>query len=662
MADSRAATFEVIWHRPTDSQVAARGLGAAVQVIMELPELFDFDLSVEAGAEEPLAAAFIVGGVDAQHAHAIATEIRSVLNGYVPWMGLGEVKPHVPKAGPPPSRIYDLVEVSGPGRPVLHEFAPCWSVAAAQPTRTTMNVRVSRMNLDGVEEPSLACEVSVSGDGGGVATVAATLAGELAGSTRYATRPRRYRALGVSLDLPIDVAGRLLSTPARIRNGWPVHPVIPSQDIMTIFADSVPPHSAVFGGSGLGKTTFLEHRIKDHVDRGDQVVVLCPHGDLPRRAAQILDAAGVPFDAVDFGHAESPPRWSVLSPPTGVPAAEWLDVLPEIVLARWREKHDLNGAMAGPMWHFAFMAAATLLGLDPTGPKAITAVGDLLTGDFDQRWVRAAAQAGTEDALDRLRQVRAAIANDKEQSYQPWLMSKLSVFTSNSRVRRIVDNSESSFDVARAFSGRSLLVSAPQSALGDDGSSVVLTGVLHQIWNVARRRPTGHRRNILLVIDEAQLLDPKVTGALLREGRKFGLELVVASQSPSSLERDLREAVLVNTGAIGTFRVGPADAGLLDMKFPTVSVGTIERLPRFTMAVTNAERDFVALTAEPLADADDPTAFDRAHRRTMGSPSEQRVVDGVPEPSTEPGTTNRVDEPAPVPDPFNELLDRWSRS
>jgi carbon monoxide dehydrogenase subunit G len=308
VSESRSAQFEVVWHRPTDSQVAARGIGAALEVIMELPDLFDFDFRVGAGAQEPFVASFIVGGVDVDHAESVAVQVRSVLSGYVPWMGLGEVTVHDHAAELSGSSIYDLVEVSGPGRRTTHEFAPCWSVAAAQSTRTTMRIRVSRMNLQGVDEPTFTCAVSMSGDGGGLATVAAAMAGELAGSTRYATRLRRHGSAGVSLDLPIDIAGRLLSTPARIREGWPAHRVVSSQSIMSVFTDSTPPHSAVFGGSGLGKTTFLEHRIQAQIERGDQVVVLCPHGDLPRRAGQIFNAAGAPFDAVDFGHSEVPPR------------------------------------------------------------------------------------------------------------------------------------------------------------------------------------------------------------------------------------------------------------------------------------------------------------------------------------------------------------------
>lgn len=662
MISGAPSQYNLLWHRQIDSAVASRGMIAALQVIMELPQVVDLEFRVEAGGEHPTTATFLLTGFDAEHTRSVAAQVRRVLHGFAPWMGLDEVSGAV-QSGTNSETIYDLVETKGPGRGITHEFAPTWTVAAEQATRTTMLMRLHRLDMPADEPMTMSCEVSIHGEASDAGTVASMLAGELAGSTRYASRLRRGRGAGVLLELPLDVAGWLLSTPARIRNAWPTHPLASGDDVMSKFIGATPPHTAVFGGSGLGKTTFLEHRIEAQVSDGDPVVVLCPHGDLPIRAASILYNAGADFDAIDFGNTEMPPRWSVLSPPTGVPAAEWLDVVPEIVLARWRAKHDLNGQMAGPMWYFPFQAAATLLALDPDGPWPITKLGELLTEPLNPHWNDVAEHIGDNEAMTRLRQARDAISNDREKHYAPWLLSKLSSFTSNSNMRRIVEHRTSSFDVAQVLAGRSLLVAAPQSSLGDDGASVVLTGVLQQLWNVARRQPVGRRRRILVVIDEAQLVDPAIAMTLLTEGRKFGIELVLATQSPQHLDADFRTAAMANTGAVGTFRIGPADAALLDLKFPTVPVGTMQQLAKFTMAVTDGEHDVIGTTPPPLANPDDTSAFERAHRRTLDANTmTPSVPASVPSGIGNDGSdASNSTAPADDVDPFIDMLDSWSR-
>jgi hypothetical protein len=657
--DSRSVALDIGWHRPVSSAVAARGMEAAIQVIFELADVFDVEFRVEAGAGRPTGATFIVEGADAAHATGAAAQAREVLQGFNPWLGLAD--PEMSEALDDTTSTFDLVNILGPGRRVLHEFAPAWTVAASQPSRTLMRMRIHRQNPGIEEPPTVTCSVSIHGDSGDAATVAAVLAGELSGEKRFASKHRRSGHEGVVLDLPLDVACWLLSTPARISDAWPTSPIAPAGEVLSKFLDAIPPHTAVFGGSGLGKTTLTEHRIAAQLSRGP-VVVLCPHGDLPARAAAILQQAGVAFDAVDFGH-ELAPRWSVFSPPGTVAVDEWLDVVPEVVLARWKDKHDLSGAMAGPMWHFAFMAAGRLLALDPDGPWPITRVAELLTQPLDGHWSDVSGRLDAPEALAQLHQVRDAIENDREKHFAPWLLSKLSMFTSNSRMRRIVDNRTSSFDVSHVFDGRSLLVAAPQSLLGDDGASVILTAILHQLWSVARRRPPGARRRTLVVIDEAQLIDPAITMTLLTQGRKFGIELMLATQSPRHLDEALRNAVLANTGVIGTFRIGPADAALLDMKFPTVPIGAMQRLPKFVMAATDGDSDVVGPTAGPLVDPDDVAPLDRAHRRTLASQSQQSASTGRRSENLEPtDEPNNDAAPRTNSDPFLDVLHDWPSS
>ena len=648
-------------HRTVDVEAAGRAMQCVLDVVTELPEMFDLVFRIAAGNGEPTTAAFEIEGFDTEHAIAMAEVLRSVVHGFAPWIGLGPSEViNEPDTNDVHDAAYDVVPVAGPARAVLHHFGPTWLVAASLSSRTEMRLSIGKLTIETNEPVTLRCSIEILGRDADVSLVAAAFVSELPGSARYTARLRRNGSPR-ELTVPVELAGWLISSPARIRDAFPNQPIDDSAAVMAAFVNATPPHAAVFGGSGLGKTTFLEHRVAEAVNAGSTVVVLCPHGDLPVRVATAFESAGRVFDAIDFGDPDRTPRWSVYQPPTGVPVEEWVEVVPDITLARWRED-GLNGQMAGPMWFFAFMAASGILARDPDGVWPVTdAVGILTEKDLAPRWSEVSDRIGDAGLWGRLCQARAAILGDKDQHFAPWVASKLQVFTSNSRVRAIVDHRQSSFDVARVFHGRSLLVSAPTAELGTDGASVILTGIMQQLWNVARRQRHASRREIVIVVDEAQLFDPPLMRVLLTQGRKFGIKLVVATQSPRNLDSDLLACLLANCGTIGTFRASAVDAALLDQRYPTVSVGAMQRLPKFAMAVSNGEQDLIGLTEPSLVDPDDVAAFARAHCRTMNAfnTPEQHVV--ITEPSQR--SNVEVNEPTNAEqnavDPLAALLDSW---
>ena len=69
---------------------------------------------------------------------------------------------------------------------------------------------------------------------------------------------------------------------------------------------------------------------------------------------------------------------------------------------------------------------------------------------------------------------------------------------------------------------------------------------------------------------------------MLSELRKYRVNLVLAHQYLSQLEREVQDAILGNAGTIISFRLGVPDAEILTKEFyPEFSVGDLVNLPNY---------------------------------------------------------------------------------
>lgn len=102
---------------------------------------------------------------------------------------------------------------------------------------------------------------------------------------------------------------------------------------------------------------------------------------------------------------------------------------------------------------------------------------------------------------------------------------------------------------------------------------------------VIRCRP---RRGIGLpprVVDEAQRFDTRALSAIAIEGRKFGLRLVLATQSWTGLGERLRSTILTNAANLALLSPGADDVRALARLFEPIPVDELLRLGRFELAL-----------------------------------------------------------------------------
>lgn len=599
----------VEWQAHNRAEETRIAVEAWLEAVLAFPGPASLSFVLSAGRARGVHGGFVVNAIDAESALEAAQLIRSTANALNAWQGLGEpVAYRQPEPGP---NAFEFVAVDGPGRQIFSSQSAPWSVAMQQDSQTTMTIELRGNEISG-DQPAVGCTVGLSGHGPAIGMIATLLAADPPGPLRLEARPlARSTDRPDELSLPLPMAAHLISSPARIRDAWPFHPVQQPGRVIEIVEQATPPHAALFGGSGQGKTTLMEHLVDRSLDEGNTVVVVCPHGDLARRAATIAARRDAPFAALDFADQRRCPRWNLCIPPPEMDPRSWAAELVGVVRSAWR---DMPEEYFGPVWNKSMRVALSVLTRDPLGPHPLTELAEVIRPPLRDPWRQALGRIADGQLSDEVGELHRAIEKNSDSHLGFWVSSKIEPFTSDDRVRRVIGDRRGDIHLGRVVEGESLVVSAPGSALGDEGASLLVGTILTQLWHVIRRR--AHADPVIDVfVDEAHRIPPKSLMEMLAEGRKFGLRLRLATQSPHQLDGAARDAVLNNAGAVGTFRTGPREAVYLDPMFPETPAGALNRLQRHWIAITDGEQDLVGATAPPITDPEDRTALTAANAR-----------------------------------------------
>lgn len=635
-----SALLPIEWQAPRRAEESRIAVEAWLEAVLAFPVPVSLSFVLTVGGPGAARGGLVVAAIDGDAAFEAARLIRSTANALNAWQGLGPPVAHepVPRGGV----SFSLSASEGPGREILSARSAPWALAAAEDAETTMEVQLRGNDTDAAS-PAVRCTVTLDGHGAAAAMIATLLAADPPGPVRLEAVPfASPDAPPPELSLPLSMVAHLVSSPARIEDAWPSHPVQPPERIVEFVEAATPPHSALFGGSGQGKTTLLEHLVAGSLDAGSTVVVVCPHGDLAARAAEIAHGRGAAFTALDFADEEHCPAWNLCAPPSGVTPQQWAAEMVAVLRAAWS---DMPDEYFGPVWNKSVRVALAVLTRDPRGPHPLTELVAVMQPPLQDRWIRALDRIGDQQLRAEVGDLHGAIANDSERHFKFWVTSKLEPFTADERMRRVVGDQYGDIGLDGILQGESCIVSAPASALGDEGASVMVGTLLSQLWHLIRRRPQPARL-VDVFVDEAHRIPAAPLVEMLTEGRKFGLRLRLATQSPHQLAPRARDAVLNNTGAVATFRTGPREAAYLDPLFPFTPPGTLNRLRTHWAAATDGAEEMIGPTAPPIVESGRRQALadanrTRFHRQLQARPRAQR---GGPRPAPRSRRGGRRDE------------------
>ncbi|MFC5834883.1 type IV secretory system conjugative DNA transfer family protein [Nonomuraea insulae] len=339
-------------------------------------------------------------------------------------------------------------------------------------------------------------------------------------------------------------------------------------------------HVFVPGQTGSGKSTLLRALACGIADTGDGLLFIDPHGEtvrhllgeIPRKRREDV----VFIDAADI---EMPAAIN----PFSVSEALQRDTALENVTAMFHDLFDPHHqGIVGPRWETMFrMGMLTLLATFDTKASLL----DVPALFVDDKFLRRCKRYVKDDVVLEYWDKQMAQTSDFHKSeVLGWFSSKFTAFRTNSVLKAVLGSGADALDAREAMdTGRIVLVSLSKGEIGSPICQLLGYVYLARYWSAALRRRSG--RPFTLFVDEAQSFSMGSLPAILAEGRKFGLQVIMATQFFEQLSKELVSSVQGNVGNVLSLRVGVEDAERLVGRFgPEFDVPSLRRMQNFMAA------------------------------------------------------------------------------
>ncbi|MEI7749691.1 MAG: CxxC-x17-CxxC domain-containing protein [Candidatus Moraniibacteriota bacterium] len=337
-------------------------------------------------------------------------------------------------------------------------------------------------------------------------------------------------------------------------------------------------HMYVIGKTGMGKTNLLENLAIQDIKHGKGVAFIDPHGDTAEKLIKAIPADRI-NDVIYFNPADQsfPIAFNVMESVDPeykhLVASGLIGVFKKLWADSW-----------GPRLEYILRNAILAL-LEYPGSTLLGVTRILVDKDFRERVV-----AKVTDPVVRAFWVdEFSKWNDRvlQEVISP-IQNKVGQFLSTSLIRNIVGQTVSSFDVRDIMDNRKILImNLSKGRVGEDASALIGAMMITKIQLAAMERvdmPEEERADFYLYVDEFQNFATESFANILSEARKYHLNLILANQYITQLDEKVADAIFGNAGTIISFRVGAADAEVLEKEFePVFMMNDIVNLPKYNV-------------------------------------------------------------------------------
>lgn len=363
---------------------------------------------------------------------------------------------------------------------------------------------------------------------------------------------------------------------------FPVGNLDTNDSIYLISPEARKRHLAIFGKSGVGKTTLLRNMIAWDMDYGLGVTVIDPHGSLISDLLDLIPRSRTndviyfsPYQRQNVPGINIMERVSAEHRPLVVSAL--ISTLKNIWPDGWGPQTDLI------LSSFAFALleqpeATTLLGLHklltrPDYRKHIAKnITDPVVRSFFDTY---------ENEWDDNKRTNA--------SAPP--LNKIAKLVTNPLLRDVVGQPTSSFDFRWMMDSKKILLcDLSKGALGEDVSSLLGSLIVTKLFLAALSRqdvPESERIPHFFYIDEVHNFTYGIDlASILSEARKYRLTLTVATQTLNQLPEKTVASIFGNCATVMSYRVSGEDAGTLAQEFSmAINAAQLQDLPDYKLYV-----------------------------------------------------------------------------
>jgi type IV secretory pathway TraG/TraD family ATPase VirD4 len=323
-------------------------------------------------------------------------------------------------------------------------------------------------------------------------------------------------------------------------------------------------HLYIIGKSGVGKTKLMELLMRQDIEFGRGLCLIDPYGALAKEIlATIPEKRSGDVCLIDPTDADFPVLFNpfaAIHPDFRHQFAQcFIEVLAKQFGASWTPRIE----------HVARFATLALLAYPYATLRGMI---QLLT----EHEYREQVLAYVEDEMVKrfwLKEYESWSGTFEAEAVAP-LVSRLEQFLADPLLRAIFSQSKNAVDIDLLIKqDKIILVNLAKSRIGEANASFFGSLVLAKIKQagMARARAAeGTLRDFYVYIDEFHTVASETFESILAEAPTYGLSLTLSHQYMAQLPPRTLSAVLGTVGTIITFRIGGADAALLEDEFAPI--------------------------------------------------------------------------------------------
>jgi len=320
-------------------------------------------------------------------------------------------------------------------------------------------------------------------------------------------------------------------------------------------------HVLVVGKTGMGKSTLLRALCQAQADEGHGFLLVDPHGDLAREVVRGLPRRRrndlVDFNARDLEHCPGlNPLRSVPPHARSLVVSNMLATMRKVFESAWGPRTD-------------HVTRHALLALTEVRGATLEHAREMLTDDARRMWIL----KQVHDPRVQSFWSREFVGYGKLLTAEVTapILNKLGALLATDAAWTILTKRRPILDARRCLD-RSRIVAAalPKGLIGSD-ASLFLGGLLIGAFQAAALGRADlaveERKPYAFFVDEAGSFATGPFLDLVAEARKFGIGLVLATQSLAAMDQCVRSELLGNVGTLVAFRVGADDAEIVAREF-----------------------------------------------------------------------------------------------
>lgn len=198
-------------------------------------------------------------------------------------------------------------------------------------------------------------------------------------------------------------------------------------------------------------------------------------------------------------------------------------------------------------------------------------------------------------SLEAIRDFIAAEKSDAET--RDGIVARLGLLVNDDKLKKIICAPETINWKQFITAGQTLIL----DCFGMGRDKMVFTGCLitHAIKSYFRYTRVKEYRPLIMYVDEAHNFINENHLDVLKEGRKYKLSAILATQDFATIDQTLVKVMLSNIGTLVAFRCGYREASLLAREFQMLTASDLQFPDKYTCAYRTPEEEGIAKSQRP---------------------------------------------------------------